>query len=174
MVACMADAFQCERKIAEVKKKLQLTAVPVMDYIHDVQIKAFLTRAVNASEQEEEKWLEALGATLTNQSPRYWADHHLEEFREKIALVSMSVRDAERRRFAVERGGLTEGSIRLVFETSDGKFIEKILDAQAEDTGYDPTQQWILDLLGLNDKNISDASRAHIQEVLARALLNTL
>ncbi|MCH8899183.1 MAG: SHOCT domain-containing protein [Acidobacteria bacterium] len=36
MVACMADAFQCERQITDVKKRLRETAVPVMDYIHDV------------------------------------------------------------------------------------------------------------------------------------------
>ena len=111
---------------------------------------------------------------MTNQSPRYWTDHHVEEFREKIALASMNVRDAQRRKFAVERGGLAEGSIRLVFETSDGKLVEKVLDAQSDEADYDPKQQWILNFLGLNEKNITDASRAQIQDVLARALLSTM
>ena len=174
MVVCMADAFQCEPEIGVLKKKINLTASPIIDYVHDIQTKAFLARAVNGFDQDKEKWLEALGATLTNQSPRYWSDQHLEEFREKLALVSIAVRDAERSRFAVERGALTTGSVRLVFETSDGKIIETILNAQSDETAYNPKPQWIIDALGLNDKNLSDADRAHIQEVLARALLSTM
>lgn len=174
MVTYMADAFDCERKIPELKQRLRETAVPVMDYVHDIQVKAFLNRAVSTSDQEDEKWLEALGATLTNQSPRYWSDHHSEEFREKISLAAMNVRDAQRRKFAVERGNLKEGSVRLLFETSDGKIVETILDAQSEDATYDPNEQWILSFLGHNDQNLTDAARAHVQEVLARALLSAL
>ena len=126
----------------------------------------------DASDRDDSKWLEALGATLTNQSPRYWDDNQIEEFREQIALIALTLRDSERRKFAVERSKLVEGSVRLVIESSDGKVIDKILELQPRHSKETPTEQWILEYFRVTKENGPESEQSRVQELLARALFD--
>jgi len=174
MTEDMAKVFSCDADISEVKRAIRSTTTFLVDYIHDLQNKAFLNRAINDSELEGDKWLEALGAILTNQSPKYWSDHHVAEWKERLALLSLAVHDSERRRFAMQRNSHDKGSIRLLIESSEGPELERILNLNVSNTVEDSQDMRLLEFLGLDQANSDEAHKNHIQEVLIRALSKTL
>ena len=98
----------------------------------------------------------------------------MQDFREKVALVGQELRDAKRRRFAVDRGNETQGLARLSFETSGGKQIEDILLPEQSEGGEDNDASWLLAMLRYDGNDIPELERERIKESLMRALFRVM
>jgi len=174
MAADLGKAFSCDSDIKAMSQSIKSSVSPILDFIHDPQTKAFLTRACNEPDQDQYKWVEALGATLTKQAPRYWNDAHVVEWKENIGLLSLAVHDAQKRRFAMQRVNQDTGSIRLLIESSNGNEIERIFEADNKDGDVDKRDEWLLTFLELDRVDSDEAHKRDIQEVLLRALTKTI
>jgi len=174
MAADLGKAFSCDSDIKSMSQSIKSSVSPILDFIHDPQTKAFLTRACNEPDQDQYKWVEALGATLTKQAPRYWNDAHVVEWKENIGLLSLAVHDAQKRRFAMQRVNQDTGSIRLLIESSNGNEIERIFEADNKDGDVDKRDEWLLKFLELDRVDSDEAHKRDIQEVLLRALTKTI
>jgi hypothetical protein len=173
MVHDLSVAFSATGDVSSLSASIGSTAAPIMEFVRDPQAKAFLNRASNNPEQGDDQWVEALGATLTNQSPKYWTNLHVSEWKEKLSLLSLTVRDAEKRRFAMQRVNQETGSVRLLIESSTGSVIERIFDLDALNK-YGDSDSWLLANLKLSLESKDELLEADVQEILIRALSRTI
>ena len=174
MAADLGKAFSCDSNINAMSQSIKSSISSVLDFIHDPQTKAFLTQACNGPGEDKTKWLESLGAILTKQSPRYWNDTHAVEWKENIGLLALAVRDAQKRRFAMQRVNQNTGSIRLLIESSNGNEIERIFEADNKDVDVDKRDELLRTFLELDRVDSDEAHKRDIQEVLLRALTKTI
>ncbi len=128
MVGILSRSFDLRSVIAEVRTFFRDIDPQLVEHVGDSNAKAFLLRARD-ERASDIQWLEALGAVLTNQAPRFWIDHHFEEFQDKVALVSLALKDAERRRFARMISGIDEKTpvLRISVEGAGGPVVEEYL-----------------------------------------------
>jgi hypothetical protein len=171
MVQVLSEEFGCKNTIPALQHWVKTTNAALDGYIRDIQTKAFMNRAVDGSDRDPGSWLESLGATLTNQSPRQWPDWYLDEFREKVALVSQSVEDAHRRKFALGDNALTEGAVRLVVESTDELLLDRIIDLEEESPDVVNIVNWIRTITG--DRG-TEYDKDRVRRLLAQALVYTL
>jgi len=164
MVASMASALGTPPITGEVRRHLEELDPKLLEHVRDPMAKAFLIRA-RAGEASDTQWLESLGATLANQAPRYWTDHHCEEFTDKIALVALSVSDAERRSYARQELG-TEVR-RIIVEQPGEETVEEFLRDDERSGQLADAAQAVLRFL---DVSAPGASPSDVRQVLAHAL----
>ena len=164
MVASMASALRTLPITGEVRKYLEELDLNLLEHVRDPMAKAFLIRA-RAAEASDSQWLESLGATLANQAPRYWTDHHREEFNDTIGLVALSVSDAERRSYA--RQELGKEVRRVIVEQPGEETVEEILRDDENSEQLAVAAQTVLRFLYESSHEFSPAYR---KQVLAQAL----
>lgn len=164
MVASMASALGTPPIIAKVRGHLEEFDPITLEHVRDPMAKAFLIRA-RAGESNDAQWLESLGATLSNQAPRYWTDHHREEFNDKIALVALSVSDAQRRSYARREWGAEVR--RIIVEQPGEETVDEFLRNGEETSELAEAAQAVLRFL---DVSAPGASPSEVRQVLAHAL----
>ena len=168
MVITLSRSFDLRFVISEVRTFFRDVDPLLVEHVGDSNAKAFFLRARD-EQASDIQWLESLGAVLTNQAPRFWMDHHFEEFQDKVALVSVALKDAERRRFARMKSGIADNTpiLRILVEGAGGPVVEEYLSDQekmGEPAGMAQTLLQHLDFMA------PDLPARYKKLVLARAL----
>jgi len=97
----LARLFGCVPTVHDVREFFQNIPDEHLGYVRDITAKAFLLRARDPSTNEVQ-WLESIGASLANQAPQFWMDHHYEEFSDKLSLVALALGDARKVSYATK------------------------------------------------------------------------
>ena len=95
----MYESFNCKASVKDLRNFFIDMDEDFVNCVYEPLVKSFLLRA-RSEEGDNQIWVESITATLANQAPRYWIDHHFEEFKDNLALTSLSLRDARKRLFA--------------------------------------------------------------------------
>ncbi len=137
----------------------------------DPTAKAFLVSA-RESETSDVQWLESIASSLSSQAPRFWMDHHYEEFVDKISLVAISLTDARRRHYA--RAAFGEADVlkmsRITMESQGQTQIELFVSKDELDNQSDATAD---DLLALLAERYPNSASRQKQIALFKAM-NTI
>jgi hypothetical protein len=164
----MANAAGCDPHVHDLRDYFEGLSDELIDHIREPVSKAFIVRARDA-EATEHHWLESLGAALAGQAPRFWMDHHAEEFEDKMALVALAIKDSRKRSFAVSavRGDGASVGTRIAIETPDSTVFEEFVSGGERDQTRDEIVESLLRLL---EVGYPEVSRGPKTMALARAL----
>lgn len=163
LVERTAADFGTRPVIVELRGFFQRLDPLLLEHVRDVTAKAFLVRARD-EQPTDVHWVESLGAVLANQAPRFWMDHHREEFEDKLSLVALALRDAQRRAFARRLG---RGMRRIILECAEAPVVDVVVE---EGNLNSETSGLAAHLLSFLDNYTSGISKAQKQAILARAL----
>ncbi len=166
LVGRLATTFGTRHMIPQLREFFRGLDKNVLQHVRDATAKAFLMRARDP-QPNDVQWVESLGAALANQSPRFWMDHHREEFEDKLTLVALTLRDAERRAYARRT---MPNMRRLILETVDSPVVDILL----EDGEHSHISDTATKLLKFLEESTSNISQAQKQAILARALELTI
>ena len=138
----------------------------VGDHVKDATAKSLLVRAKDDS-LTDLKWIESVGAALATQSPRFWMDHHHEDFVDRLALTALAFDDAKRSAFASQAKRSRGKSITRVYvDRAAEASIEIYLSDKIAGAGADLARSVVAFL----DSSAPDLSPRQRQQVLATAL----
>jgi len=97
----------------------------VKDRLPEPYMKAFLIRG-KAEHASRIQWIESFSAALTTQSSRFWTDHHRQDFVDKLKMLKIALRDAERRAYAAE-DDMNEKGLRILVESGDTVISDEVI-----------------------------------------------
>ena len=161
LVEHLSTTFGTYILVADIRSHFQKLDSGVLEHVRDPMAKAFLVRARD-QHLTEVQWVESLAAALANQAPRFWMDHHYEEFLDKVSLVQLALTDARRRAYA--RGNPSQTG-RIILEQRDGLVVEVVV-SEGDLNGQTAVAESVLKFLDGSPK----MSRGQKQAILARAL----
>jgi hypothetical protein len=118
----LAKAVGTDDEVGAIRSWFQSISPDVIKGLWEPDVRAFLEKRAADEFLEVQPWIESVGTALVGQQPRFWMDHHLEEFRDRIAVIQLALRDATRRTFARQRiNNPGTGSLRrLIVERPEG------------------------------------------------------
>jgi hypothetical protein len=164
----LGASFGCQPVVAALRQMFQDLEPEVLNHLTDATAKAFLVRARDANALDGQ-WLESLGAGLANQGPRFWMDHHYEEFRDRLALVAFALSDARRRYYALttRSEGQPLPMKRIVIEEPGKTVFETFVSPREHDAAPEEASQALLSFL---DNHYPHLAQRPKQIILAKAL----
>ncbi len=167
LVSQMARTFGTTNHWADLREWFESLDHKILEHIRDSVVKAFLVRA-RQSEMADQEWIESAGAALANQAPKFWMDHHYEEFVEKLALVQLELDDVRRRMYALSLSGDGNSSLsRITIERPDSRALELFLNSEEMKESTEDLAQRLIRTLAQQKLGLSSRQR---QLILVRAL----
>lgn len=159
----MPSPFGTHTLVGDIRAYFQTLDAGTLEHVRDPVAKAFLLRARD-QHPNDVQWVESLAAALANHAPRFWMDHHYEEFVDKVSLVQLTLTDARRRAYA---RGKPSQSLRIILEERGGSVVEVVV-SEGDLLGEAPgVAESILTFL---ETSLPRLSRQQKQAILARAL----
>lgn len=144
----LATRFGCQHMVAALRQTFQGLEPEVLKHLTDTTARAFLLRACDENAPDG-PWLESLGAVLTSQGPKFWMDHHYEEFRDRLALVAFALSDAHKRYYALTAFDEAQQwpMKRIVIEEQGKTVFETFVSPRELDATYEEAAQTLLSFL---------------------------
>lgn len=168
IITHMADTFGTRPVVSELRELFQGLGPEILDHVRDSTAKAFFLRA-QQTQVSDVQWIESLGAVLANQAPRFWMDHHHEEFADKISLAGLALLDARRRAYARRdsSSGQTACVRHIIVEEPDRMLLDVFVTEGEMEGEPEKVAKAILTFL---ERSSPSSSLRHKQTILARAL----
>jgi hypothetical protein len=101
----------------------------IADRLPEPYMKSFLKRG-KLKHASRILWIESFSAALTNQSSRFWTDHHRQDFVDKLKMLKIALRDAERRAYAAEND-MNKKGLRMLVESGDTVIRDQLIPASS-------------------------------------------
>jgi len=99
IIIFLASRFGSLATVTDLQQLFQAIDSEIIEHIVDKQAKAFVLRA-RQTHANDLLWIESTTSALCDQAPKFWSDHHLEEFKNKLSVVILQLNEARRSHYA--------------------------------------------------------------------------
>ena len=168
LVTFLAGRFDCPPTITELKKMFQRIDPEIIKHLVGPDARAFILRA-QQSYTNNLLWVESVTSVLSGQSPKYWLDHHFEEFKDKLSVVVLALNEARKSYYArTTLDNEQQRRMKRITVEEQGKLLLESYFLNEEVVGdIEEASCTLLKLINERYPNLSQRSK---QIVLAKAL----
>jgi len=140
----------------------------IIEHLVGPDARAFILRA-QQSYIGNLLWIESVTSVLSGQSPKYWLDHHFEEFKDKLSVVVLALNEARKSSYArTTLDNELQRRMKRITVEEQGKLLLESYFLNEEVVGdIEEASCTLLKLINERYPNLSQRSK---QIVLAKAL----
>ncbi len=160
--------FSVVDSVSSLRKMFQSIASETIEYVSDIEAKAFLLRA-KLPQTSDTLWVESVTSVSTGQAPKYWEDKDVEDYKINISNVIMALNQARRSQYSYAslENGLKQKVKRIIIEEQGKPIFEDFYSEYDFDSNLNEKSRKLLLIL---DKEYSDISQRSKQILVTRML----
>lgn len=99
LISFTASRFECSPNFIALRKVFLALDSEIIKHVDNTESRALLLRA-RQRYLRKIPWVESVTSVLCGQAPKFWEDHNIEEYKNRISLLALALNDARKSHYA--------------------------------------------------------------------------